>query len=62
MTSTFLSNSSASTPIASSESVCVIDAISPRAISFLMMSETWMPKCSATSRTVAPEGTLIASG
>ena len=28
-TSTFLSNSSASTPIASSESVCVIDAISP---------------------------------
>ena len=57
-TSTRLSSSSASTPIASSESVCVIDAISPCCISFLITSETWRPRCSATSRTVAPDGIL----
>ena len=61
-TSTFLSNSSAITPIASSDSVCVMDAISPSCISFLITSETWTPRCSATSRTVAPEGIRIASG
>ena len=57
--STFLSNSSASTPIASSESVCVRVAISPSVISFLMTSGVESPSDSATSFTVAPELTFV---
>ena len=56
-----LSNSSASTWIASSESVCVNVAISPSIISFLMISGTATPRYSATSLTVEPELTRIRS-
>ena len=50
-----LRNSSASTPIASSESVWVSVAISPRLISFLITSGTGTPSDSAASLTVEPE-------
>src|SRR5271165_2867294 len=56
-----LSNSSASTPIASSDSVCVSVAISPSVISFLITSGTATPRYSATSLTVEPELTRIRS-
>ena len=56
-----LSNSSASTWIASSESVCVSVAISPSDISFLITSGTATPRYSATSLTVEPELTRIRS-
>ena len=56
-----LSNSSASTWIASSESVCVSVAISPSIISFLITSGTGTPRYSATSFTVEPELTRIRS-
>ena len=56
-----LSNSSASTWIASSDSVCVSVAISPRPISFLMISGTATPRYSATSLTVEPELTRMTS-
>ena len=56
-----LSNSSASTWIASSDSVCVSVAISPRLISFLMMSGIGTPRYSPTSLTVEPELTLMTS-
>ena len=58
--STFLSNDSASTSIASSESVWVSVAISPSSISFLITSGA--PSCSdsATSLTVEPERTCTA--
>ena len=48
-------NSSASTWMESSESVCVRVAISPSVISFLMTSGTATPRYSATSLTVEPE-------
>ena len=60
--SIFLSNSSASTWIASSESVCVSVAISPSVISFLIISGTGTPRYSATSLTVEPELTRIEVG
>ena len=41
--------------MASSESVCVSVAISPRLISLRMISGTATPKYSATSLTVEPE-------
>ena len=58
--STFLSNDSASTVMASSESVWVRVAISPSSISFLITSgeESWSD--SATSLTVEPERTCVA--
>ena len=56
-----LSNSSASTWIASSESVCVSVAISPSIISFLITSGTGTPRYSAMSFTVEPELTRIVS-
>ena len=56
-----LSNSSASTWMASSESVCVSVAISPSDISFLMISGTATPRYSAMSLTVEPELTRIRS-
>ena len=56
-----LSNSSAMTWIASSDSVWVSVAISPRLISFLMISGTATPRYSATSLTVEPELTRIVS-
>ena len=56
-----LSNSSARTWIASSDSVCVSVAISPRPISFLMISGIGTPRYSATSLTVEPELTLMTS-
>jgi len=59
--SIFFSNSSASTWIASSDSVCVSVAISPRVISFLITSGTGTPRYSATSLTVEPELTRTSS-
>ncbi len=56
-----LSNSSASTWIASSESVWVSVAISPSIISFLMISGTGTPRYSATPLTVEPELTRTRS-
>ena len=56
-----LSNSSASTWIASSERVWVSVAISPSVISFLITSGTGTPRYSATSLTVEPELTRIRS-
>ncbi len=56
-----LPNSSASTWMASSESVCVSVAISPSDISFLMISGTGTPMYSAASLTVAPELMRIVS-
>ena len=53
--STFLSKPSASTSIASSESVWVSVAISPSSISFLITSGAESPSDSATSLTVAPD-------
>ena len=53
--STSLPNSSASTWIASSDSVWVSVAISPSSISFLITSGTATPRYSATSLTVEPE-------
>ena len=55
------SNSSASTWMASSDSVCVSVAISPSVISFLITSGTATPRYSATSLTVEPELTRIRS-
>ncbi len=57
--SIFLSNSSASTWMASSASVWVSVAISPSCISFLMTSGIATPRYSATSLTVEPELTLM---
>ena len=54
---TFLSNASASTSMASSESVCVSVAISPSSMSFLMTSGAESLSDSATSLTVLPERT-----
>ena len=45
----------------SSASVCVTIAISPRPISFLMISGTGTPRYSATSLTVEPELILMTS-
>src|SRR3954463_2994593 len=59
VTSTVLLNSSASTPMASSDRVLVSVAISPRVISFLITSGTGTPKYSATSLTVEPEATRM---
>ena len=59
--STSLPNSSAMTPMASSDSVCVSVAISPMPMSFLMISGTGTPRYSATSLTVEPELTLTTS-
>ena len=56
-----LSNSSARTWMASSDSVWVSVAISPSCISFLMMSGTLTPMYSATSLTVEPEFTRMTS-
>ncbi len=56
-----LSNSSAITCTASSDSVWVSVAISPSCISFLMISGTGTPRYSATSLTVEPELTLMTS-
>ena len=53
--STCLLNSSARTPTASSDSVCVSVAISPSIMSFLMISGTGTPIDSAMSLTVEPE-------
>ena len=50
-----LSNSSARIWIVSSDRVCVTMAISPRPISFLMISGTGTPRYSETSLTVEPE-------
>ena len=47
--------------IASSDSVCVSVAISPRVMSFLMISGTGTPRYSATSLTVEPELTRTVS-
>ncbi len=57
-----LSNSSAMTWIASSDSVWVSVAISPSCMSFLMMSGTATPRYSATSFTVEPEFTFVIPG
>ena len=59
--STSLPNSSAMTPMASSDSVWVSVAISPMPMSFLMISGTGTPRYSATSLTVEPELTLTTS-
>jgi hypothetical protein len=59
MISTFFSNESASTWIASSGSVWVSVAISPSSISFLITSADESPSDSATSDTVAPELTGV---
>ena len=56
------SYSSAIAAIDSSVRVWVSVAISPIIISFLITSELPRPSSSATSRTVAPAGTLVASG
>ncbi len=53
--STFLSKPSASTSMASSDSVWVSVAISPSSISFLITSGADSPSDSATSLTVAPD-------
>ena len=58
--STFLSNDSASTSIASSERVWVSVAISPSSISFLITSGAPSWSDSATSLTVEPERTWTA--
>ena len=57
--STFFSNESASTSIASSGSVWVSVAISPSSISFLITSADERPSDSAISPTVAPELTGV---
>ena len=57
-----LPNSSASTPSASSERVCVRVAISPSPISFLITSGTATPSDSAVSLTVEPELMRMVSG
>src|SRR5436190_24351770 len=62
MISIFLPNSSASTPSASTDSVWVSVAISPRLISFLITSGTATPSDSADSLTVEPELIRIVSG
>ena len=54
------SNLSAIASIVSSESVCVRVAISPVCIRLLITSALLTPRVSATSRTVAPELTLVA--
>jgi hypothetical protein len=59
--STSLPNSSARTPTASSDSVCVSVAIWPSIMSFLMISGTGTPIDSATSLTVEPEFTRTRS-
>ncbi len=56
------SYSSAIALIESSVRVCVRVAISPIVISFLITSALPRPSSSATSRTVAPDWTLVASG
>ncbi len=56
------SYSSAIAAIDSSVRVWVRVAISPIIISFLITSALPSPSSSATSRTVAPEGTFVASG
>ena len=60
--STSLPSSTASTSIVSSDSVCVSVRISPRPISFLMISEVETSRYSATSLTVEPELIWIALG
>ena len=56
-----LSNSSARIWIVSSASVCVTIAISPRLMSFLMISGMATPRYSPTSLTVEPELILMTS-
>ncbi len=60
--SSLRSYSSAIALIDSSVRVWVRVAISPIVISFLITSALPRPSSSATSRTVAPDGTLVASG
>ena len=60
--STSLPSSVASTSMVSSDSVWVSVRISPRPISFLMISEVETSRYSATSLTVDPELTWIAVG
>ena len=57
--STFWSRAAARAVTVSSVSVCVSVAISPSSISFLITSALPRPSVSATSRTVAPEWTLV---
>ena len=60
--SIFWPSASASARTVSSGSVCVRVAISPSSISFLITSALPRLRLSATSRTVAPEAILVASG
>ena len=60
--STFCPSASARASTVSSGSVWVSVAISPSSISFLITSALPRPRLSATSRTVAPDAILVASG